>query len=189
MADPIPPRPGLGNLADQFAELRREIRRLNAPSGTQRGGVSSHLALAVEAISAKTTRAADQGSAWSATIPGDGVERVFATGTILHFDSTGSVLVEVSTGHARLTLFGSGSAAISLRMAVRDPATGATIPGSSAGASARLAASFTTGSSMSFNTLAAIRPGPVEIEVVVIVSCAVQTSFAIDAPSLTVRPQ
>lgn len=179
----------MGALADQFAELRREIRHLNSPSGTQRGGVTSNLALTVSAIAAKTTRAAGQGSAWSATIPGAGVERVFATGTILRFDSTGSALVEVSTGHARMSLFGSGSAAISLRMAVRDPATGATIPGSSAGASARLAASFTTGSSMSFNTLAAIRPGPVEIEVVVMVLCTVQTSFAVDAPSLTVKPR
>lgn len=179
----------MGALADQFAELRREIRHLNSPSGTQRGGVTSNLALTVEAIAAKTTKVAVPGPAWSATVPGDGVERVFATGTIVRFDSTGSALVEVSTAHARMTLLGSGSAAISLRMAVRDPSTGATIPGSSGGASARLAASVTNGSSMGFGTLAAIRPAPVEIEVVVMVSCTVQTSFAIDAPSLTVRPQ
>ncbi|WP_314453235.1 hypothetical protein [uncultured Microbacterium sp.] len=42
---------------------------------------------------------------------------------------------------------------------------------------------------MRFGTLAAIRPGPVEIAVLVVVSCTVQTSFAIDAPSLTVKPQ
>ncbi len=123
------------------------------------------------------------------TIPGDGVERVYETGAALTFTSTGSALVEVVTGHARMTLFRSGSAAISLRMAVRDAATGATIPGSSAGASARLAASVTYGATMRFGTLAAIRPGPVEIAVLVVVSCTVQTSFAIDAPSLTVKPQ
>lgn len=188
MADPIPPRPGLESLADRLAELRREIRQLSSPSGTQRAGVAGSLAATVDHISARTLKAADLGSAWSATIPGDGVERVYGTGTILRFDSTGSALVEVSTAHARMTLLASGSAAISLRMAVRDPATGATIPGSSAGASARLAASLTTGQSMSFGTLAAIRPGPVEIEVVVVVSCVAQTSFAIDAPSLMVKP-
>ncbi|WP_314455791.1 hypothetical protein [uncultured Microbacterium sp.] len=116
------------------------------------------------------------------------MERVFATGTVLQFVSAGSALVEVSTGHARMTLFGSGSAAISLRMAVRDSATGATIPGSSAGASARLAASVTNGASMRFGTLAAIRPGPVEVVVLVVVSCSVQTSFDVDAPTLMVKP-
>ncbi|MBB3156634.1 hypothetical protein FHS07_000318 [Microbacterium proteolyticum] len=188
VADPVPPRPGLESLADRLAELRAEISRLNRPSGTQRAGIVGNLSGMVDYIGARTTRATDPGSSWSMTVPGDGVERVYETGTALTFTSTGSALVEVVTGHARMTLLGSGSAAISLRMAVRDAATGVTIPGSSAGASARLAASVTNGVSMRFGTLAAIRPGPVEVVVLIVVSCSVQTSFDVDAPTLMVKP-
>lgn len=158
MANPTPPREGAGDVVDRIRRLETEVKRLKAPSGTQRAGSVAQIEATVAYLASLQTLGSAPVSAFTTpTIPNDATTYWYATSPDCRIDDidipTGQCLIEASVGEASLTPGGSfviGYVGYSLR-----DANGVAIPGAGLGTKTgrlytdiRLGMSISTGSQM-----------------------------------------
>lgn len=99
MADPTPPRPGLGALDQRFQKLEKKVSRLQSPSGTQRATAVDHLEATVAYLASLKMHGASGASPLSTgTVANDATFHWFATSP-----DTGLTDIAIPTGRALVT--------------------------------------------------------------------------------------
>lgn len=108
MANPTPPREGAGDVVDRIRRIETEVKRLKAPTGTQRVGAVTQLEATVSYLASLQTLGSAPVSAFTTpTIPNDATTYWYATSPDCRIEDidipTGQCLIEASVGEASLT--------------------------------------------------------------------------------------
>lgn len=106
MGDALPPRDDLGPLIDELRDIRRQLRELQKPTGSQYASTTATVGATVDYLASLVKVSVGTASYNSGTIPNDGVTRWYTNPTPLDVVvavKTGVCTVTVEAGEASMT--------------------------------------------------------------------------------------
>lgn len=134
MADPIPPGDGLAPLIAELRDLRRQLRELQKPTGTQVQDTATTASATLNYLAGLKKLSVGTASYNSGDIPNDGVIRWYTSPTPLSITvaiPTRTVIVTVEAGEASIVGGQIAQAFAGFRVSA---ANGLTVPGTGLGA-------------------------------------------------------